>query len=174
MTTTENRRPSPTGASSPYAPEEPSRFAWAEHAPESFRALLKLSAVSEQGPLDPALTELVKVRASQLNQCALCLDMHSKDALAAGETVERLIQLSAWRESRHFYTERELAALELTEAMTNLQDGFVPDEVFAGVAARFDEAELAQLITAIAVINTWNRISVTVRRPAGHYQPGTH
>ncbi|MEU9065243.1 carboxymuconolactone decarboxylase family protein, partial [Streptomyces sp. NPDC048430] len=118
------------------------------------------------------LLELVKVRASQLNHCALCLDMHSKDALAAGESVERLIQLSAWEESQHFYTEKEIAAIQLTEAVTVLTDGFVPDEVYAKAAKRFEEAELAQLIAAITVINAWNRFGVTCRMAPGHHTPG--
>lgn len=114
----------------------------------------------------------MKVRASQLNRCALCLDMHTKDALAAGESVERIIQLDAWEESRHFYTERELAAIELTEAVTVLTDGFVPDEVYANAAKHFEEAELAQLIAAITVINAWNRFGVATRQVPGHYTPG--
>ncbi|WP_031034670.1 carboxymuconolactone decarboxylase family protein, partial [Streptomyces sp. NRRL WC-3725] len=96
----------------------------------------------------------------------------SKDALAAGESVERIVQLSAWRESRDFYTEKELAALALTEAVTVLTDGFVPDEVYAEAAGHFEENELAQLIAAITVINAWNRFGVTGRLTPGHYTPG--
>ncbi|HEX4226190.1 MAG TPA: carboxymuconolactone decarboxylase family protein, partial [Pseudonocardiaceae bacterium] len=105
--------------------------------------------------VDPVLGELVKIRASQLNHCAYCLDMHTKDALAAGESVERIVQLSAWDESRHFYSPKEIAALKLTEAITVLTDGFVPDEVYARAAKEFDEAELARLIIAITTINAW-------------------
>ncbi|MGX2995094.1 carboxymuconolactone decarboxylase family protein [Streptomyces sp. JNUCC 64] len=170
MTTTQNIA-NPTTTTDGYAPEEPVRLQWSKHAPEFFKAMMKVSAAAGQG-LDPVLGELVRIRASQLNQCAFCLDMHAKDAVAAGESVERIVQLSAWRESRHFYTERELAALELTEAVTNLQDGFVPDEVFARAAAHFDEAELSQLLASIAVINTWNRLNVAVRLAPGHYTPG--
>ncbi|WP_033230649.1 carboxymuconolactone decarboxylase family protein, partial [Streptomyces graminis] len=118
----------------PYAPEHPARMPWAELVPDVFQAMVRLDTAARKG-LDPLLLELVKVRASQLNRCALCLDMHSKDALAAGESVERLVQLSAWEESQHFYTEKEIAALELTEAVTVLTDGFVPDEVYAAAAA---------------------------------------
>jgi alkylhydroperoxidase family enzyme len=100
--------------------------------------------------------------------------MHTKDALAAGESVERIIQLSAWEESPHFYTERELAALELTEAVTVLTDGFVPDDVYERAAKLFEEAELTQLIAAITVINAWNRFGVTCRMTPGHYTPGQH
>lgn len=133
--------------------------------------MAKLDAAARQG-LDPVLLELVKIRASQINHCAFCLDMHTKDAFAAGESAERIIQLSAWEESRHFYTEKEIAAIELTEAVTVLTDGFVPDEVYERAAKHFDEAELAQLISAITVINAWNRLAVSTRMVPGHYTPG--
>ncbi|MGV9419239.1 carboxymuconolactone decarboxylase family protein [Streptomyces sp. NPDC003674] len=154
-----------------YATEHAPRLEWARHAPEVYKAMVRLDTAAKQG-LDPRLLELVKIRASQLNHCAFCLDMHSKDALAAGESVERIVQLSAWEESRHFYTEKELAAIELTEAVTVLTEGFVPDEVYERAAKRFEEAELAQLIAAITVINAWNRLGVTSRMAPGHYQPG--
>ncbi|MEU9308877.1 carboxymuconolactone decarboxylase family protein [Streptomyces sp. NPDC048256] len=157
----------------PYAPEHTPRLNWSAHAPEVLKAMLRLDAAARKG-LDPKLVELVKVRASQINHCALCVDMHSKDALAAGESVERIIQLSAWEESAHFYTEKELAALALTEAVTVLTDGFVPDAVYERAAAHFEEAELAQLIAAITVINAWNRFGVTCRLVPGHYRPGQH
>ncbi|CAL9547344.1 hypothetical protein SUDANB108_04392 [Streptomyces sp. enrichment culture] len=163
----------PDETATAYAPEQPARLDWARHAPEVYKAMVRLDAAARQG-LDPKLLELVKIRASQINHCALCLDMHSKDALAAGESVERIVQLGAWEESRHFYTEKELAALELTEAVTVLTDGFVPDAVYERAARHFDEAELAQLIAAIAVINAWNRFGVTCRRTPGHYQPGQY
>ncbi|WP_405449544.1 carboxymuconolactone decarboxylase family protein [Streptomyces achromogenes] len=165
-----------------YAPEQPARLRWAQHAPEVYKAMIQLDAVANQG-LDPRLRELVKIRASQINHCARCLDMHSKDALAAGESVERIVQLGAWEESRHFYTEKELAALELTDAITVLTGGtsqtksgggFVPDEVYERAAKHFDEAELSRLIAAIAVINAWNRFGVSTRTPPGHYHPGQH
>ncbi|MFD7444775.1 carboxymuconolactone decarboxylase family protein [Streptomyces sp. NPDC059909] len=154
-----------------YNPEHTPRLQWAEHAPEVYKAMVRLDAAARQG-LDPVLLELVKIRASQLNHCAFCLDMHSKDALAAGESVERIIQLSAWEESQHFYTAKEIAALELTDAVTVLTDGFVPDEVYEKTAKHFDEAELAQLVAAITVINAWNRFGVTHRLAPGHYTPG--
>ncbi|MFG1669762.1 carboxymuconolactone decarboxylase family protein [Streptomyces sp. Y7] len=167
MTTTEES----TATTVTYATEPTPRLDWAALAPDVFKAMVRLDAAAGRG-LDPALRELVKIRASQINHCAFCLDMHTKDALAAGESVERIVQLSAWEESRHFYTERELAALELTEAVTVLTDGFVPDEVYERAAEHFEEAELAQLIAAISVINAWNRFGVTCRRTPGHYQPG--
>ncbi|MFI6015434.1 carboxymuconolactone decarboxylase family protein [Streptomyces sp. NPDC051243] len=156
-----------------YAPERPARLNWAQHAPEVYKAMIRLDAAARKG-LEPTLYELVKIRASQLNHCAFCLDMHTKDALAAGESVERIVQLAAWEESAHFYTPKELAAIELTEAVTVLTDGFVPDAVYERAAGHFEEAELAQLIAAITVINAWNRFGVTCRMAPGHYQPGQH
>ncbi|MFC5799633.1 carboxymuconolactone decarboxylase family protein [Streptomyces formicae] len=153
--------------------EHTPRMQWSTHAPEVYKAMVRLDAAARQG-VDPTLLELVKIRASQLNHCAFCLDMHTKDALAAGESVDRIIQLSAWEESRHFYTAREIAAIELTEAVTVLTDGFVPDEVYERAAKQFDEAELAQLIAAITVINAWNRFAVTTRMVPGHYTPGQY
>ncbi|MEJ1197127.1 MULTISPECIES: carboxymuconolactone decarboxylase family protein [unclassified Streptomyces] len=168
MTTNAN-----TTAAPGFAPEKAPRLEWAKHAPEVYKAMIRLDTAAKRG-LDPTLYELVKIRASQINHCALCIDMHSKDALAAGESVERIIQLSAWEESRHFYTEKELAAIELTEAVTVLTDGFVPDAVYEKAAAHFEEPELAQLIAAITVINAWNRFGVTCRMTPGHYTPGQH
>ncbi|WP_432029215.1 carboxymuconolactone decarboxylase family protein [Streptomyces sp. 1222.5] len=156
-----------------YATEHTPRLGWAEHAPEVYKAMVRLDTAAKKG-LDPKLYELVKIRASQINHCAFCLDMHTKDALAAGESVERVVQLGAWEESRHFYTEKELAAIELTEAVTVLTEGFVPDEVYEKAAKHFEEAELAQLIAAITVINAWNRFGVTTRMVPGHYRPGQY
>ncbi|GAA3973317.1 carboxymuconolactone decarboxylase family protein [Streptomyces sp. NBC_01352] len=162
-----------TATTAEYAPEHTPRLRWSEHAPEVFKAMIRLDAAARKG-LDPKLLELVKIRASQINRCAFCVDMHSKDALAQGESVERIVQLSAWDESEHFYTEKELAALALTEAVTVLTDGFVPDAVYERAAKHFEEAELAQLIAAITVINAWNRFGVTCRLVPGHYEPGQY
>ncbi|WP_331448480.1 carboxymuconolactone decarboxylase family protein [Streptomyces prasinus] len=156
-----------------YEPEQAPRLDWSALAPDVFKAMVRLDAAVRKG-LDPKLLELVKIRASQLNHCAFCLDMHSKDALAAGESVERIVQLAAWEESRHFYTAKELAAIELTEAVTVLTEGFVPDEVYGRAAECFEEAELAHLIAAITVINAWNRFGVTCRLTPGHYRAGSH
>ncbi|MFJ9813870.1 carboxymuconolactone decarboxylase family protein [Streptomyces sp. NPDC101151] len=156
-----------------YATEHAPRLSWAQHAPDVYKAMVRLDSAAKQG-LDPKLYELVKIRASQINHCAFCLDMHTKDALAAGESVERIVQLGAWEESRHFYTEKELAAIELTEAITVLTDGFVPDEVYDRAAGHFAEAELSQLIAAITVINAWNRFGVSTRMTPGHYRPGQY
>ncbi|MFE9646876.1 carboxymuconolactone decarboxylase family protein [Streptomyces sp. NPDC006365] len=171
MTTNETTYNTTTNTS--YVPEHTPRLAWAKLAPDVYKAMIRLDTAARRG-VDPVLLELVKIRASQINHCAFCVDMHSKDALAAGESVERIIQLSAWEESQHFYTAKEVAALALTEAVTVLTDGFVPDEVYDAAAKQFDEAELAQLIAAITVINAWNRFGVTCRMVAGHYQAGEH
>ncbi|QFZ72821.1 carboxymuconolactone decarboxylase family protein [Streptomyces fagopyri] len=153
-------------------PEHAPRLDWAELAPEAFKAMVRLDTAAKRG-LAPVLLNLVKIRASQINHCAFCLDMHSKDALAAGESAQRILQLDAWRESRHFYTAKEVAAIELTEAITVLTDGFVPDEVYARAAAEFDESELARLIVAITTINAWNRFGVSTRLVPGHYTPAS-
>ncbi|MEJ8636911.1 carboxymuconolactone decarboxylase family protein [Streptomyces sp. NPDC006475] len=162
-----------TEADTKHLPERAPRLDWAQHAPQVYKAMVALDAAARRG-VDPVILELVKIRASQLNHCAFCLDMHSKDALAAGESAERIIQLGAWEESQHFYTAKEIAAIELTEAVTVITDGFVPDEVFAKAAKEFDETELAQLIAAITVINAWNRFGVSCRLVPGHYTPGQY
>ncbi|MGH4034285.1 carboxymuconolactone decarboxylase family protein [Actinomycetota bacterium Odt1-20B] len=175
MTTNENTNENHTGSghSHPgYAAEHTPRMNIATLAPDVYKAMVRLDSAARKG-VDPVVLELVKIRASQLNHCAFCLDMHTKDALAAGESVERIVQLSAWEESQHFYTAKEIAAIELTEAVTVLTDGFVPDEVYEKAAKEFDEAELAHLISAITVINAWNRFGVTTRMVPGHYTPGS-
>lgn len=118
--------------------------------------------------IEPLLLELIRVRASQLNGCVYCIDMHSKDARARGESEQRLYALSAWREAP-YYSPRERAALAWTEAVTLVSDGHVPDEVFAAARAQFSEAEVAALLLAIIAINAWNRVAVSQRLPAGGY-----
>ena len=132
-------------------------------------AMLNLSAEAE-AKLDRALFELVKIRASQINGCAYCLDMHTKEARLAGETEQRIYALSAWRETP-FFSDRERAALEWTEAVTRVADTHVPDDVHALVSAHFTEQELVTLTFAVVVINSWNRLSISFRAPAGTYQP---
>jgi AhpD family alkylhydroperoxidase len=127
------------------------------------------SQVSESG-LDHKLHLLVQMRASQINGCAYCLDMHSKDARAAGETEQRLYGLAAWREAP-YYTEKERAALEWTEAVTCVAHGHVCDEVYERVRKQFSEEELADLTLAVVAINSWNRLMISFRVPAGTYQP---
>jgi AhpD family alkylhydroperoxidase len=133
------------------------------------RAMLALSHETAK-LIDPKLFELVKIRASQLNGCAYCIDMHTKDARLAGETEQRLYALSAWRETP-FYTNRERAALEWTETVTRVGDTHVPDDVYARVAALFDEDEMVALTFAVVVINAWNRLAISFRVPPGSYQP---
>jgi AhpD family alkylhydroperoxidase len=129
-----------------------------------------MAALEASITLDESLKELVKLRASQINGCAYCLDMHWKDARAGGEPEERLYGLDAWRESP-LYSERERAALALCEAMTLIAGSHVPDDVWDRAAALFDPEELAQLVFAITTINAWNRLAITVRTPPGTYQP---
>ena len=128
-----------------------------------------VAAATEAG-LEPALLELVRIRASQINGCAFCIDMHTKDARAAGETEQRLYCLSAWRECP-FYTDRERAALEWTEAVTRVADTHVPDDVFERARAQFSEKELADLNVAVIAINAWNRIAIPFRATPGTYHP---
>lgn len=126
-------------------------------------------SAAQDAKVEPELLELIRIRASQINGCAFCLDMHTKDARAQEETEQRIYALSAWRETP-FFTERERAALALTEAVTLVHDGHVPDEVYAEAAAVFDEAQVAALIWAATVINAYNRIAIATRMVPGAYQ----
>jgi AhpD family alkylhydroperoxidase len=133
------------------------------------RAMLHLSnEVATKN--DKSLFELVKIRASQINGCAYCIDMHTKDARLAGETEQRIYALSAWREAP-FFTERERAALDWTEAVTRVADTHVPDDVYDRVSKHFNEEEIVALTFAVVVINSWNRLAISTRVPAGSYQP---
>ncbi len=123
-----------------------------------------------QSGLEASLLELVKLRASQMNGCAFCIDMHTRDARAAGETEQRLYALSAWRETP-FYTAREGAALAWTEAVTRVADSHVPDEVYRSVRECFDEKELVDLTLAVVAINGWNRLAIAFRRTPGPHRP---
>jgi AhpD family alkylhydroperoxidase len=120
--------------------------------------------------VEPELLELIRIRASQINGCAFCLDMHTKDARAKGETEQRLYALSAWRETP-FYTERERAGLALAEAVTLVHDGRVPEEVYRAAANVFDEQQVAAIIWAATVINAYNRIAIATRMVPGGYRP---
>ncbi|MFF1548511.1 carboxymuconolactone decarboxylase family protein [Streptomyces sp. NPDC058291] len=135
------------------------------------RAMSALSAAAKRGLGDPALAELVVIRASQLNHCAFCLDMHLTIAREQGVGARQLDMLSAWEEAGDVFDERERAALALTEAVTVLTEGFVPDEVYAEAARRFADAELAHLVALITAINNWNRVMVARRIPPGGYTP---
>ncbi|MFB6440739.1 carboxymuconolactone decarboxylase family protein [Streptomyces sp. NPDC056411] len=152
--------PQPTHAHGP-------RLHWAKLAPEVYKAMIALDVAARKG-LDRTLVELVKIRASQLNHCAFCLDMHLTEARKAGESEQRIVLLSAWEEAGGLYTEKERAALALTEAITMLAGGgFVPDAVYERAAAHFEDAELAQLIAMINTINAWNRFAVATRMTPG-------
>lgn len=151
-----------------------SRVALKEITPDVSAAMgsLHAAAVSaaQEAKLEPELLELVRIRASQINGCAFCIDMHWKDARATGETEERLYSLSAWRESP-LYGDRERAAVELCEAITLVADTHVPDDVWDRAAAHFEREELAQLVFAITAINAWNRLVISARTEPGHYRP---
>jgi AhpD family alkylhydroperoxidase len=138
-----------------------SRITLGKVARESY---LALSALDDSVDFDPPLRELVKLRASQINGCAFCVDMHSRDALAGGEDERRVWAVAVWRKAP-FFDERERAALALTEAMTRLPDAGVPDDVYDEAARHFDEHELGQLMFAIIAINAWNRIGVGTHLP---------
>ena len=146
------------------------RLRYAKVAPDAYRAMLALEDYVRSAGIEPALLELVKLRASYLNGCAYCVDMHTKDARAAGETEQRLYAVPVWRETP-FFTPRERAALAWTEAITELGREGVSDEVYDAARAHFDEAELVRLTMAIVVINGWNRLSVAFRSEVGGYQP---
>lgn len=141
------------------------RVNFAKTAPKAFKALIGFDAAARAG-LDPALVELVQIRASQLNRCAYCLHMHTSDARKAGESEERLHMVAVWHEAAHFFSEKEQAALALTEAVTQISGG-VPDDVYARAAGQFGEEELAQLLALIFTINTWNRIAITTAKVPG-------
>lgn len=144
------------------------RLQLGELAPRQYAAMSRFSTSID---LDHTLRNLIDVRASQLNGCAFCIDMHWKDARAAGETEERLSMIPAWDESPLF-DDRERAALALTEAMTVISDNHVPDELWEDVSEHFSAEELAQIVFAITAINAWNRLMITARVEPGHYQPG--
>ena len=139
-------------------------------APKIYEGMMALQKVVNESGLEATLMELVKLRASQINGCAYCIDMHTKDARAAGETEQRVYLLDAWREAP-FYSERERAALEWTEALTKITDGHAPDALYIRAKAQFSDEELANLSLAIATINTWNRLGIAFRVEPGSYKP---
>ena len=138
--------------------------------PKALKPLLDFSAAMHESGLEAPLVELVLMRVSQINGCAYCMDMHSKDARAAGETEQRLYVLAGWREAS-FYSERECAAFEWAEALTRLGEHGVPDAVYERARASFSEEELLSLTLLVGLINTWNRINVAFQTPAGSYKP---
>jgi AhpD family alkylhydroperoxidase len=146
-----------------------SRISYVKAAPGARDALLHVSEYVHGSGIEESLLGLVFLRASQINGCAFCIDMHWKDLRAIGQSEEALYMLNAWREAPG-YTERERAALAWTEAVTLVTEGHVPDEVYAATRKQFSDAELVNLTLAIAVINSWNRMSIAFRVPAGHYR----
>jgi AhpD family alkylhydroperoxidase len=147
------------------------RLRYPKASPGAYRAMAAMQAHVDASGLEHPLLELVKLRASYLNGCAFCVDMHTKDARAAGETEQRLYAVPVWRETP-FFTARERAALAWTEAVTDIARSRVDDDVYAEARAHFDEAELVELTLAVIAINGWNRLAVAFRTDVGRYQPG--
>jgi AhpD family alkylhydroperoxidase len=148
------------------------RMAYGKAAPNVMRAMLALDAAGDDSGIEPALRDLIKLRASQLNGCAYCVDMHSLDARAGGETEQRLYALPVWRETP-FFTERERAALSWTEHLTLIAEDRVPDAAFNEVRQQFSEAEVANLTLIIVLINGWNRFGIAFRDEPGRYTPAS-
>jgi len=146
------------------------RIHYTKVAPLAYHAMLGLEKYLHECGLEAGMLHLIKLRASQINGCAYCLDMHWKDARALGESEQRLYALDAWEESP-YYTERERAALAWTEAVTRVAASHVPDQVYELVRRQFSEKELADLTLAVATINAWNRLSIAARTTPGTYRP---
>jgi AhpD family alkylhydroperoxidase len=146
------------------------RLDYIKASPDGYKAMAQLEAFVRHSGLEAKLLELVKIRASQLNGCAFCLDMHTKDARAKGETEQRIYMLNAWREAP-FFTDKERAALAWTEAITNIQQGHASDEVYEVLSQQFTEQERVNLTWAITAISAWNRIAIGFRLVPGDYQP---
>jgi len=140
---------------------------------KAVKPLFNLGAYLAKSPVEQSLLDLVAFRVSQINGCAYCLDMHSKDLRAHGETEQRLYMLDAWREAS-LYTDRERAAFAWAEAVTKLEKNNVPDDVYEEALRQFTEEELVDLTMAVIGINSWNRINVAFHTPAGDYTPGQH
>jgi AhpD family alkylhydroperoxidase len=139
-------------------------------SPDAYRAIMGVELFAQRSGLEHSLLHLVKLRASYMNGCAYCVDMHTKDARLAGETEQRIYAVPVWRETG-FYTDRERAALAYTEAVTQIGQGGVSDEVYADAAAQFSEVEMVALTMAVVAINSWNRVVVPFRVEPGSYQP---
>jgi AhpD family alkylhydroperoxidase len=146
------------------------RLNYSKVLPEGLRFMNQLDHYSGHSGLEPGLVDLIKLRASQINGCAYCVDMHTKDARTGGETEQRLYNLTVWREAP-YYTERERAALAFTEAVTLIANGWIPDELYNQVRAHFSEEEMVKLMIAIVVINAWNRFAITFHDEPGSYEP---
>ncbi len=146
------------------------RIDYLKAAPNGVKAMHGLETYVRNCGLEKSLLELVRTRVSQINSCAYCIDMHTKDARAAGETEQRLYELNAWRETP-FYTDRERAALAWAEALTLISTTHAPDDVYEQARAQFNETELMNLTLAIGTINIWNRLAIGFRSVPGSYQP---
>ncbi len=146
------------------------RLDFAQLSPGARMAMFTVEKYARESGLEAALLELVRLRASQINGCAYCIDMHTKDARAHGETEQRLYTLSVWREAP-FFTSRERAALQWTESVTEIATSHAPDDVYDRARAEFTETELVNLTMAIIAINGWNRLAIAFRQVAGTYQP---
>lgn len=144
------------------------RLSWSKVMPKAYRTMMEMESFAEQSSLEPKLKELIKIRASQINHCAHCLDMHTKDAKAIGETEQRINVLAAWREAP-FYSLRERAALAWCEALTLIADSEAPDEIYNEVEQLFTQEEIVELTFSIIVINSWNRFAVGFRSEVGSY-----
>ncbi|HEX4055064.1 MAG TPA: carboxymuconolactone decarboxylase family protein [Tepidisphaeraceae bacterium] len=150
------------------------RINYAKLSPQAIHAMRAIEQFVRQCGLENSLLELVRLRASQINGCAYCIDMHTKDARAAGESEQRLYSLSVWRETP-FYSERERAAMAWTEAVTLVSENHVPDEIYESVRRQFSEIEMVNLTMAIVAINGWNRLAISFRIEPGTYQvPQSH
>src|SRR5579872_2104833 len=149
------------------------RIRYTTAVPGAFKAMLQFSEYAENSGLETSLIRLVEIRASQINGCAYCLDMHTKDARAEGESGQRLNTLAAWRDAP-FFDERERAALEWTEAVTLVAESHVPHDVYERVKQRFSEQELIDLTLAVASINSWNRLNIAFGTVAGAYRAGMY
>jgi AhpD family alkylhydroperoxidase len=147
------------------------RLDYAKAAPDGVGVLRQLEQYLKEVGLEPDLVELVRLRASQINGCAYCIDMHTKDARSHGESEQRLYGVTAWRETP-FYSERERAALAWTESVTRISESQVPEEIYQQVKQHFTEKELVDLTLAVIAINSWNRLAISFRTPVGSYQPG--
>ncbi len=168
---TESRESSQTAVHK-HVPKQ--RILYSKVAPEAYQALVGVQRyVDHKTDLPESMLELVRMRASQINGCAYCLDMHSKDARAEGETEQRLYVLDAWREAP-FYTDKERAALAWTEAVTLVSESHVPDDIYEEARKYFNEKELVDLTMAIIAINSWNRLSISMRTLSGTYQTTKH
>jgi AhpD family alkylhydroperoxidase len=158
-----------TTVAAPTPHADANRLPLTKHFPQGYEAMLHLQTTIGAGPIDPFVSELVKLRASQINGCAYCIDMHTKDARALGESEERMHLVAAWREAPGF-TPRERVALALCEAITLVTEGHVPDDVWDAAAAEFEPEELMCLVWQCIAINSWNRACVATRAVAGLYR----